>query len=287
MRRIRFARILCPIDFSPQSKPAFEQACAIAREDHAELRLLYVMEPGEAPFTARLDGAMHQSVMDRLRRFLKDARCEDIRTGAAIREGQAAREILRVASRFRADLIVMGAGVGREYNGSSVGLGHVARVVADRALCPVLMVPNSSRHESAGTFRQIVCATDTDPASLAVVGQALSLAQESQGHLTLIHVEPEPSGDDLYSALASTIPHDALNWCDTRIVVTSGNPALAIVELAGTVGADLIVVGPPRAVSSVAHAVAANATSPVLIAHDAPGQTGQIASPKDVEVAMA
>jgi nucleotide-binding universal stress UspA family protein len=60
-----------------------------------------------------------------------------------------------------------------------------------------------------------------------------------------------------------------------------------IVELAGAVGADLIVVGPPRAVSSVAHAVAANATCPVLIAHDPPGQTWRIASPKDVEVAMA
>ena len=287
MRRIRFARVLCPVDFSSQSKPAFERACAIARQDHAELRLLYVMEPGEAPFTARLDGAMHQSVMDRLRTFLKDAGCEDIRTGAAIREGQAAREILRFASRLGADLIVMGAGVGREHNGASGGLGHVARLVVDRALCPVLMVPSSSRHESAGRFRQIVCATDTDPASLGVVGQALSLAQESQGHLTLIHVEPEPSGDDLYSALASAIPHDALNWCDARIVVTSGNPALSIIELAGTVGADLIVVGPPRSISSVAHAVAANAPCPVLIAHDTLGQTWQLAPRVDLEVATA
>jgi nucleotide-binding universal stress UspA family protein len=287
MRRIRFARILCPVDLSRQSKRTFEHACAIAREHHAELRLLHVTAPGEELFTAQRDGALHQSVTSRLRRLLKDVVCEDIRTGAAILEGEAAREILRAASKFHADLLVMGGGRRREADGSAVGLGHVARVVAERSLCSVLVVPSSEYDAAVAPFRQIVCATATAPPSPAVVGQALSLAEESQGRLTLIHIEPEPSEDDLHSALASTIPHDALNWCDVRIVVTSGTPALSIAELVDAIGADLIVVGAPRGVSSVAHAVAANATCPVLIARDTPGQTWRLAQSADLEAATA
>jgi nucleotide-binding universal stress UspA family protein len=109
IRRTRFARILCPIDFSPQSKAAFARACAIAREHQAELRLLHVMEPGTRPFTTRLDAATHDTIMKRLRNLLGQSG-ERVRLGAAIREGQPAREILRMASRFSADLNCHGAG---------------------------------------------------------------------------------------------------------------------------------------------------------------------------------
>jgi nucleotide-binding universal stress UspA family protein len=287
MSRIRYSRILCPIDFSPRSRAAFERACAIAREHHAELRLLHVMEPGTTPFARRLDASSHETMMERLRAFPKGDECDGIRLGAAIREGEPAREILRTATRFRADLIVMGAGRTIAREARPGGLGHVARMVSDRALCPVLMIPSPARHLSSAPFGEIVCATDTDPGSLAVVAHALSLAQEAQGHLTLVHVEPEPTGEDLYPALASAIPQEALNWCDARIVVTSGNPAMTIVEMAETIAADLIVVGPPRAVSSVTHAVAANATCPVLIAHDPPGHAWRVAPRVMGEVAFA
>lgn len=48
MPRIRFARILCPIDFSPRSKPAFEQACAIefAGEPIDVLTIPWIAAPG-------------------------------------------------------------------------------------------------------------------------------------------------------------------------------------------------------------------------------------------------
>lgn len=276
MRRIRFGRILCPVDFSPLSRAAFDRACALAREHRAELRLLYVLEPGEKPFARELGGATHETLMHRLRKFLRDGNQEGVQLGAAIREGQPAREILRMATRFSADLIVMGAGRGATHDDEGrvnhAGLGHVARVVADRALCPVLMVPRSAARAPLGSFRQIVCATDTDPASVTVVGQALSLAQEAQGCVTLVHVEPERSEEDLYTALAAVVPDEALNWCEARVVVTSGNPATTIVEIADSVAADLIVVGAPRAIASVSHAVVANAACPVLIAHDTPGQ---------------
>lgn len=284
MRRIRFRRILCPVDFSPRSRIAFERACALAREHDAELRLLHVLESGGQPFTSRLDGATHETVMQRLRDFLpKDG--ARMRLGAAVREGKPDREILRMATRISADLIVMAAGRGEQATAPS-GLGRVARVVADRALCPVLIVPSSAPAASAGPFREIVCAADTDPASLSILAQALSLAQEAQGHVTLVHVQPEPADEDLYSALASAIPSDALNWCDARIVVTSGNPTVSILELSKMVAADLIVVGPPRAVSSVTHAVAANASCPVLVAHDLPGRALHLA-PADAEMANA
>lgn len=270
-RRLRFSRILCPVDFSPLSRRAVAQAAAIAREQQAELRLLYVADRGASSTGATVDSLTHEKLMERLREFLREAG-PGVRLGAAIREGQPPREILRMASRWSADLIVMGAGgVVAPRTGRSPRrlLGNVARIVTDRALCPVLLVPAAA--EPAGPFREIVCATDTDPTSLVAVAHALSLAQEWQGHVTLIHVEPEPSGDDQYDALASLVPESALAWCDARIMVTSGEPAATIVELAASVAADLIVIGAPRAVVSVTHAVVANAVCPVLIAHERPG----------------
>jgi nucleotide-binding universal stress UspA family protein len=280
--RTRIRRILCPVDFSQQSSFAFQRACAIAREHHAELRLLHVLEPRGGPFERTLDSVTHAELMDRLRTFMEPAG-GGVHLGAAVREGEPASQILHAARTSGADLIVMGAGRGggglepRARRGDRVG--HIARIVADRSICPVLVVPSprDPSESQAGPFREIVCAMDTDPGSLGVLERALSLAQETQGVVTLIHIEPEPSAGDVTDALAAAVPEEALHWCNARVIVASGDPAEEIVELATAIGADLIVIGPARAEISTTHAVIAAAPCPVLIA-----QTGRRAARRHV-----
>jgi nucleotide-binding universal stress UspA family protein len=92
------------------------------------------------------------------------------------------------------DLIVMGtrgrSGVGKFLLGSS------AEEVFRQAPCPVLTVGPHSPAKAPHEFTRIVFATDFSPESVAALPYAVSLAQECQAHLTLLHVVAEPKGGE-------------------------------------------------------------------------------------------
>ena len=46
--------ILHPTDFSENSRPAFETACALARDNQATLLVLHVMMPSASPLSGRV-----------------------------------------------------------------------------------------------------------------------------------------------------------------------------------------------------------------------------------------
>ena len=102
------------------------------------------------------------------------------------------------------------------------------------------------------SFREILCATDFSPASIAALKQALVLAQQSGGRLTVLHVLDGFPYETVYSGsrafrlideyrglvaqvsrqLRNAIPQDALNWCDVQTRVVSGVPHRAILSTA-------------------------------------------------------
>ena len=112
----------------------------------------------------------------------------------------------------------------------------------------------------------------------------MSLAQEFQARLILLHVIPEPKAGDLVSAsdvataarelLQKLVPEEALAWCKPEYFVEQGNPADRILELARLRESDLIVLGVkpedgvPGAAThlpiSTAHKVVSHAPCPVL-----------------------
>jgi nucleotide-binding universal stress UspA family protein len=119
--------------------------------------------------------------------------------------------------------------------------------------------------------------------------EALLLAQQSGGHLTVLHVVDRFPHETVYSAasvprlldefderareitrrLRATIPPGALDWCDVEYRVLPGVPHITIAATAAAQAADLIVIGrPPRhwlgAVGSTVTGVLARATCPVL-----------------------
>lgn len=132
-------KILHPTDYSDHGKPAFEFACALARDFGAELVVCHV-----APYPAAgvVDGVMVEVPDDtvqagaELRRVQPgDAR---VRVTHQLLRGDAAGEILRFAGDANADLIVLGThgrgGLGR------LLMGSVAEAVMRRAPCPVVTV---------------------------------------------------------------------------------------------------------------------------------------------------
>jgi nucleotide-binding universal stress UspA family protein len=112
---------------------------------------------------------------------------------------------------------------------------------------------------------------------------ALSLAQENQARLTLLHVVPEKAaagsmteGDvaSLRAKLNDLIPEETRLWCQPGSFVEKGRPATQLLETANRRGADLIVLGIRSAsqhlgsathlAGATAHKVLVQARCPVL-----------------------
>lgn len=133
--------ILHPTDFSDASRPAYELACALARDYGAKLVLLHVVPPvhvyapdgvavafppPEPPFDANVK--------------LAGLRPEDplVVTDHHVVEGEPAAEIIKAATKTGADVIVMGT-----HGNSGITrllVGSVAESVMRKAPCPVLTV---------------------------------------------------------------------------------------------------------------------------------------------------
>jgi nucleotide-binding universal stress UspA family protein len=271
MNRINLRRILCPIDFSSLSRILLASASAIARVRKAELRALHVVPSEGVTAPASLGSLDHQAVMSQLRKSLAEAAPGYDRVGAAARQGDPATQILRFARTMPADLIVIGApGVDRPER----PMGPVASVVVARSECPVLTVPSHRATSSikAGLFKRIVCAVDLAPSSRGVMRQALSLAWETQGHLTFVCTLAKDAPIAVPEArkrLLGAMPADASDWCETEVVVTKGVASTQIVRVAEKVKADIVVIGAPRRWTSTTHAVLGRSLCPVLVTHDA------------------
>src|SRR5262245_59211081 len=109
MNRLGLRHILCPIDFSLLSTESLAIGAAIARARNAELRIVHVIPAEGAAEPEAIGSLEQQAFMSRLRAALSDAAPMYQRTGAAVRRGDPATQILRVGRMMPADLIVIGA----------------------------------------------------------------------------------------------------------------------------------------------------------------------------------
>lgn len=134
-----FRRILCPIDFDPNSFNALDIACRLARQDEGILYVLQVAPlqiaaVGQPLIIEPLEGSQREARI-RLERLIGDR----IKLGTdqiIVVSGDPASEIIRVADEIKPDLIVM-ATHGRT-GLSHLLLGSVAERVVREAPCPVL-----------------------------------------------------------------------------------------------------------------------------------------------------
>jgi nucleotide-binding universal stress UspA family protein len=144
-----FKKILVPIDGSAPSRAGLERAIALAKSQRARLRLVHVVDDN-----AVLRGGIEASInvgdlidmLEKDGRKLLDAaeaaaRRRGVKADTALREAQLGRvadEIVREATRSRADVIVMGTH-GRRGLGRLV-MGSDAESVLRESRVPVLLV---------------------------------------------------------------------------------------------------------------------------------------------------
>jgi nucleotide-binding universal stress UspA family protein len=152
--KLRLRTIVVPTDFSPESKKALRYAATLAAGFGAVLRLVYVVEPGSFVndlanvAVIRDDKEVAQDAAARLQCLAQDEVEELIPVQAEVRIGKPYIEVVTVAKRLGADLIVIAT---RGYSGMKHALlGSTAERVVRHAPCPVLVVREKEKEFICG-----------------------------------------------------------------------------------------------------------------------------------------
>jgi len=274
---IEIKRILCPIDFSDHSRRALDHAVAIAKWYDSAITLLHIYSavPGAAyapgapmPSPIALTPLDQEALLASMKHFAESEVGAGIALDFETGEGSTAAGILARARAMPADLVVMGthgrSGVER------LMLGSVTEKVLRKATCPVLSVP---RHATDVVplppvlFTRILCATDFSPSATHALNYAMSLAQEADAHLTVLHAieVPEDLTPEMYQAvpdfeptlasylkaareervarLQTAVPGNVRAYCTVDTVLATGKPYREILRVAAEQHSDLIVLG--------------------------------------------
>ena len=282
--RITLKNILFATDFSPAADAAAPFAIQIARSYGARVYGVHVNPfdnyTAAAPEAwAAMAEAAEREAKENAQRL--NEQLAGIEHEVVIGEGNIWEVISILIKEKEIDVIVLGTR-GRTGLGKAL-LGSVAEQILRQAPCPVLTVgPHvTPQPEKAAKMHQILYATDLVAEFPAAAPYAISLAQENQAHLALLHViEHQKAGelvhpweliDSKMRKLANLVPLEAELWCEPQCLVEKGNAAEKILAVAQKQGADLIVLGvqPAKWVAShldagTVHKVVCEARCPVL-----------------------
>jgi nucleotide-binding universal stress UspA family protein len=263
---VKLENILFATDFSPVSEAALGYALAIARRYDSKLFVAHVVRPDVFQMLPPENLA---GVLEQIRRYaeqemanlLISGRLRGVPHQVLLEQGQLWPALSGMIEKNDIDLVVVGT---RGRTGvQKLLLGSVAEEIFRLSPRPVLTVgPTVSGHAPEEThLRQIVYATDFTPTAERAAAYALSLAQEHQAHLTLLHVvrdvdkvSPENIArlrEFFTRRLEKVVPPETNLWCDPEFAVSFGAPAEGVLEIAKSRHADLIVLG-VRGVASFA-----------------------------------
>ena len=240
---INIKRILCPTDLSPHSVKAVRYAVALARAHLAELIFFHC--------TPDIDGEekLRASVLDQLPSIDAGWRL------VAVTASDVGEAIMMQAQIDNVDLIVMRS---RRRPHRAALLGSTAESVCRSAPCPVLVMHNDEQ-DIAGNVSRVLVAYDFSDYSELALKYGLSIAQEHQAELHLLHVLPSRSvnepeiawfpvgGESAYHTAARrlqrVVPPEVHLWCDVKTAVSEGHPYREILNYAEKNEIDLISVG--------------------------------------------
>lgn len=260
---IKFTKILCPTNLTPESDEGLRYGLALASAYDAELKLLYCATGNDraAEFrgTAPINRYFDESLAPHLAASINgQPRWEGIVVESQEDPGE---EIVRVAAERSVDLIVMRS---RRRPRAAALLGSTAESVYRTAPCPVLVTHQKERQWISPTtgeieLERIVVAHDFSNDSELAVQYAFSLAQEYQAELHLMHVlrRPEDESSEIgwgavgreaayklaARRLQNALPDEAGWWSTIVRAVRWGKPYQEVLAYAHEHQIDLICMG--------------------------------------------
>ena len=191
---VNINRILCPVDLSEFSRDALHHALALA--DGMRRKSPFFTSTVPLSRWCRLPGC--RKTYPSRRRF-NPTRSLKTCAGSAplhsdtgesveivVREGNATKEIVLLAEQLPADLLVLGTH-GRS-GFERLFLGSVTEKVLRSTRVPVMTIPPPVTQPGPALYKTILCPLDFSDASTRALDYALSLAQEADARLILLHV---------------------------------------------------------------------------------------------------
>jgi len=287
--RITLKNILFLTDFSEASAAALPYAAMMARAYGAKVTALHVVVPSAYTYmAAEMSATLLEAQGDTAKTEMGKVEAE---LGGLPREAIIERNIgvwpvlKKLLPEREVDLIVLGTH-GRT-GLKKVVFGSTAEEVFRRTSVPVLTIgPGVRRNVNHdGRFQCVLFATDFNCVSSVAASYAVSLAEENQSRLAVLHVLPAPklgrgnksvelSVAEALHQLGELLPSDAGLWCRPELAVAHGKPGAQILATAGRCEADLIVLGVRgmdtltelvvRVDRAIAYEVVAHAGCPVL-----------------------
>ena len=262
---LNFERILCPVAQAHESDEGLRYAILIARSYGARLSVLTCNDgslPGDETVEAMRTG-IKRAIEHSFVSFPGSADAVRLDWDLTVISNNRPEEAInREAASQNVDLIVMGSR--RRSAPSVVVLGSTAEAVCRTAPCSVLVTRLAARRDAARTngnleLKKLLVATDFSSHSELALQYGLSLAQEYQSELHLVHVitgarstEAEISWtsqdtEGPYHAAArrlhESVPGEVHLWSNVTHAVREGKAYREIVSYAVEQDIDLICIG--------------------------------------------
>jgi nucleotide-binding universal stress UspA family protein len=293
---LKMKRILCPVDFSDCSAKAYDYAYSLARRYEAKLYVEHVVQVLQSAYPyynfpdiagSSIYWDVSKSAEERMRALIKDHSFNGFQPEMVVHKGFLPDSILAFAQNIQADLVVMGTH-GRRGLDRFV-MGSVTESVLRKAVCPVLAVRKPAHDfvhpeqtQEPVRLKRILLCTDFSRFALRAMQYALSLAQEYNSELTLLHVVDDVGKQgaeavmrEVHHRLEQLVPEDARNWCAVRTAVRIGKPYGEIIQAAVEQQSDVIILGVRghgaldlAVFGSTTHRVLQLGPCPVLAVHD-------------------
>jgi nucleotide-binding universal stress UspA family protein len=264
--RVQFKKILCATDFSEQSNRTIPYGVAIAREFDAVLYVCHVIDLSALTLYGefQIDPVGQQGrVQDEAEQQLaRMPGLEGVSWEPLIGMGQPAAEIGRIVEEKGVDLVIAST---RGHSGlKRLILGSVTQRLMRILPCPVLAVQDPEEGFIAKAapgirLKKILVGCDFSADSDLALQYGLSLAQEFQADLHLVHVMEPPVYPEFLTPAEQTqdmvrtdlvkekldglVPQDARNWCSPKTAILRGQAYEELVAYAMTQNMDMIVMG--------------------------------------------
>ncbi len=182
--------VLCPIDFSENSRPELQYAVHFAKLTDSRLLLVYIapipyLDPDTfiaEPLITDLQESRKQ-LAALCSNLSKEINCDYL-----AQSGSASDMIVTIAKEKNVDWIMMttkGAG-----NTPEALVGSVTSDVAARTPCPLLIIPKDVTYQP---IRKIVLATDFQATNPQLLTPLIEIAQLSKATVMALHIQSEPS----------------------------------------------------------------------------------------------
>jgi nucleotide-binding universal stress UspA family protein len=282
--RITLKNILFATDFSPAADLAAPIAVQIAQRYGAKVYGVHVNRFDDYTASAPTAWAAMAEAAERETKVQAqqlNKQLEGVEHEVVIGEGNTRKVMSDLIEKKEIDLVVLGTR-GRTGFGKAL-LGSVAEQILRQSPCPVLTVgPHVNPwSEEYAKMREILYATDLATDTPVAAPYAISLAQENQAHLVLLHTIEDPKAGDLVDSpevvelkqrkLQQLVTEQAGLWCEPTYIVEQGPAAEKILDVSKRRHTDLIVLGarPDKGFAThlnvgTVHKVVSQATCPVF-----------------------